>query len=93
MAGRHCLRLRRASSTAIALDVRLLVAPGHRARRIASTASVRCLVIVAIAHSRLYLLRTGTQMVVAIWRMSNAQALIFIAVVVIAVALVLMLLA
>jgi hypothetical protein len=54
---------------------------------------VRCLVIVAIAHSRLYLLRTGTQMVVAIWRMSNAQALIFIAVVVIAVALVLMLLA
>jgi hypothetical protein len=43
--------------------------------------------IFAIAQSRLYFMRVGTQRRCAMWRMSSGQALIFVAAVAIAVAL------
>jgi hypothetical protein len=51
--------------------------------RVAGTARRRRLNIFTLFHSRLYFMPVGTQRRCAMWRMSNAQALIFIAVVVI----------
>jgi hypothetical protein len=46
--------------------------------------------IFAFAHSRLYFVLAHTQRRRAMWRMSNAQALIFVAAVVVIVALLLL---
>jgi hypothetical protein len=49
--------------------------------------------IFAYKQSRLYFMRVGTQRRSAMWRLSNAQALIFVAAVAVMVALLLLLLA
>jgi hypothetical protein len=59
-------------------------------RPCAGTARPPGMRIFAFAHSRLYFVLAHTQRRRAMWRMSNAQALIFVAAVVVIVALLLL---